>query len=70
MDGRARSRPMTRSLRPCEGQSLAATATPEREKAGPAVKTESSVRTIAFLGNYLPRKCGIASNSLLVLRLA
>jgi glycosyltransferase involved in cell wall biosynthesis len=25
------------------------------------VKTESSVRTIAFLGNYLPRKCGIAT---------
>src|SRR5664280_3789103 len=27
----------------------------------PVVKTESSVRTIAFLGNYLPRKCGIAT---------
>ena len=25
------------------------------------MKTESSVRTIAFLGNYLPRKCGIAT---------
>jgi len=25
------------------------------------VKTESSIRTIAFLGNYLPRKCGIAT---------
>jgi glycosyltransferase involved in cell wall biosynthesis len=25
------------------------------------VKTESSVRTIAFLGDYLPRKCGIAT---------
>jgi glycosyltransferase involved in cell wall biosynthesis len=27
----------------------------------PIVKTESSLRTIAFLGNYLPRKCGIAT---------
>ena len=25
------------------------------------VKTESSIRDIAFLGNYLPRKCGIAT---------
>jgi glycosyltransferase involved in cell wall biosynthesis len=25
------------------------------------VKTESSIRTVAFLGNYLPRKCGIAT---------
>ena len=25
------------------------------------MKTKSSIRTIAFLGNYLPRKCGIAS---------
>ena len=25
------------------------------------VKTESNLRTIAFLGNYLPRKCGIAT---------
>jgi glycosyltransferase involved in cell wall biosynthesis len=31
------------------------------EKVGPIVKTESSLRTIAFLGNYLPRKCGIAT---------
>jgi hypothetical protein len=28
---------------------------------GPVVKTESSIRTIAFLGNYLLRKCGIAT---------
>ena len=28
---------------------------------GPVVKVESSFRTIAFLGNYLPRKCGIAT---------
>ena len=27
----------------------------------PVVKAESSVRTIAFLGDYLPRKCGIAT---------
>ena len=27
----------------------------------PVVKTASSARTIAFLGNYLPRKCGIAT---------
>ena len=27
----------------------------------PAVGAESSVRTLAFLGNYLPRKCGIAT---------
>jgi glycosyltransferase involved in cell wall biosynthesis len=27
----------------------------------PVVKTDSSIRTIAFLGNYLPRKCGIAT---------
>jgi glycosyltransferase involved in cell wall biosynthesis len=26
-----------------------------------SVKTESNARTIAFLGNYLPRKCGIAT---------
>ena len=25
------------------------------------MKTASSIRTIAFLGNYLPRKCGIAT---------
>ena len=25
------------------------------------MKTDSKVRTIAFLGNYLPRKCGIAT---------
>src|SRR5579872_5819969 len=25
------------------------------------VKTASSIRTIAFLGDYLPRKCGIAT---------
>ncbi len=25
------------------------------------MKTESSIRTIAFLGDYLPRKCGIAT---------
>jgi glycosyltransferase involved in cell wall biosynthesis len=31
------------------------------KKVGPSVKTESSIRTIAFLGNYLPRKCGIAT---------
>ena len=34
---------------------------PSGKKVGPVVKTESSVRTIAFLGNYLPRKCGIAT---------
>src|SRR5271157_5160680 len=27
----------------------------------PIVKTESGCRTIAFLGNYPPRKCGIAT---------
>ena len=27
----------------------------------PIVGTQSSVRTVAFLGNYLPRKCGIAT---------
>jgi glycosyltransferase involved in cell wall biosynthesis len=27
----------------------------------PAVGTQSSVRTVAFLGDYLPRKCGIAT---------
>src|SRR5579871_4256663 len=27
----------------------------------PTVKTTSSARTIAFLGDYLPRKCGIAT---------
>jgi hypothetical protein len=25
------------------------------------VKAEPSIRTIAFLGDYLPRKCGIAT---------
>jgi len=28
---------------------------------GQGVKTASSIRTIAFLGDYLPRKCGIAT---------
>ena len=28
---------------------------------GSVVKTDSSIRTIAFLGDYLPRKCGIAT---------
>ena len=28
---------------------------------GAGVKTTSSIRTIAFIGNYLPRKCGIAT---------
>ena len=27
----------------------------------PGVGTPSSIRTVAFLGNYLPRKCGIAT---------
>ncbi|MGO4879657.1 MAG: glycosyltransferase family 4 protein [Bryobacteraceae bacterium] len=27
----------------------------------PVAKTNSSARTVAFLGNYLPRKCGIAT---------
>ena len=27
----------------------------------PVVGTQSSVRTVAFLGDYLPRKCGIAT---------
>ncbi len=31
------------------------------KKAGADVKSGSSIRTIAFLGNYLPRKCGIAT---------
>src|ERR1017187_1757169 len=31
------------------------------KKAGPVVKATSSSRTIAFLGDYLPRKCGIAT---------
>jgi glycosyltransferase involved in cell wall biosynthesis len=31
------------------------------KKVGPVVKTESSLRTVAFLGNYSPRKCGIAT---------
>jgi len=30
-------------------------------KGRPVVKSQSNVRTIAFLGNYLPRKCGIAT---------
>jgi glycosyltransferase involved in cell wall biosynthesis len=32
-----------------------------RKKVGQVVKTASSIRTIAFLGNYLPWKCGIAT---------
>ncbi|HYW42470.1 MAG TPA: glycosyltransferase family 4 protein [Bryobacteraceae bacterium] len=32
-----------------------------RNQVGPVLKTESSIRTIAFLGDYLPRKCGIAT---------
>src|ERR1700736_1773604 len=35
--------------------------TKERNKVFQLVKTASSVRTIAFLGDYLPRKCGIAT---------
>src|SRR5271169_5320158 len=27
----------------------------------PVAKMESGIRTVAFLGNYLPRKCGIAT---------
>jgi glycosyltransferase involved in cell wall biosynthesis len=27
----------------------------------PRERTESSIRTVAFVGNYLPRKCGIAT---------
>jgi glycosyltransferase involved in cell wall biosynthesis len=30
-------------------------------RVSPVLKSESSLRTIAFLGNYLPRKCGIAT---------
>ena len=37
----------------CEGK--------EPKKVGHFVKTASSIRTIAFLGDYLPRKCGIAT---------
>src|ERR1022692_845879 len=33
----------------------------KRENVGPIVKAASSIRTIAFLGDYLPRKCGIAT---------
>jgi hypothetical protein len=33
----------------------------ERERDDTVVKTDSSSPTIAFLGNYLPRKCGIAT---------
>src|SRR5713226_6347968 len=36
-----------------------------RQRAGKgwvqSLRTVSSMRTIAFLGNYLPRKCGIAA---------
>jgi glycosyltransferase involved in cell wall biosynthesis len=32
-----------------------------RKKVGPVVNTASGIRTIAFLGDYLPRKCGIAT---------
>jgi glycosyltransferase involved in cell wall biosynthesis len=31
------------------------------KKESPEVKTQSSIRSIAFLGDYLPRKCGIAT---------
>lgn len=31
------------------------------KKAGYTLRTEPSFRTIAFLGNYVPRKCGIAT---------
>jgi glycosyltransferase involved in cell wall biosynthesis len=37
------------------------TAALRKKKVGAFVKSESSIRTIAFLGNYLPRKCGIAT---------
>jgi glycosyltransferase involved in cell wall biosynthesis len=34
----------------------------KRNKVGPSLRiTSSRIRTIAFLGNYLPRKCGIAT---------
>jgi glycosyltransferase involved in cell wall biosynthesis len=32
-----------------------------RVQEGTGVRTESGLRTVAFLGNYLPRKCGIAT---------
>ena len=38
---------------PCAGH--------EKERRVQVVNKASSVRTIAFLGNYLPRKCGIAT---------
>jgi hypothetical protein len=31
------------------------------KKVAPGLKTESCLGTIAFLGNYLPRKCGSAT---------
>src|ERR1700720_4281606 len=31
------------------------------KQVSPVVKKETSIRTVAFLGNYLPRKCGIAT---------
>ena len=33
----------------------------KRNKVGPSLRKTSRIRTIAFLGNYLPRKCGIAT---------
>jgi glycosyltransferase involved in cell wall biosynthesis len=33
----------------------------KKRKAGQVVKTASNIQTIAFLGDYLPRKCGIAT---------
>jgi glycosyltransferase involved in cell wall biosynthesis len=38
-----------------------AVASPESERKVVQLKMESSIRNIAFLGNYLPRKCGIAT---------
>jgi glycosyltransferase involved in cell wall biosynthesis len=48
-------------LSPPLEESSAIAAAENRQREGPVVDTESSLRTIAFLGNFLPRKCGIAT---------
>ena len=50
-----------RATRSLSMNRLVITAAKSGKKVGPGVKTASSIRTIAFLGNYLPRKCGIAT---------
>src|ERR1700689_209588 len=70
----AKRRSAPSGSRPCHGQRVVSTARrlpigigrrgrnlSARLSSMPRERTESSIRTVAFVGNYLPRKCGIAT---------